>query len=151
MFDTLFERILVEYKGDRTNSPEFMSWFKNSKVLDKHKKPMVVYHSTNNDFSTFDGNESAQGVFWFTDNIHSLNAGEAGATGGKAIMPVYLSIQKMAGWKEYEKYGIGELQRDGYDGIKLDDNYVVFNANQIKSTFNKGTFNPDNDDIRESI
>ena len=42
----------------------------------------------------------------------------------------------MAGWDEYEKYGLGELSEMGYDGIKLDDDFIVFESKQIK-TINK--------------
>ena len=38
----------------------------------------------------------------------------------------------MAGWNEYEKYGLGQLYEMGYDGANLDDDYFVFNNNQIK-------------------
>lgn len=38
----------------------------------------------------------------------------------------------MAGWNEYEKYGLGQLRDMGYDGAKLDDDYFVFSPKQIR-------------------
>lgn len=35
----------------------------------------------------------------------------------------------------------------GYDGIKAGKEYVAFEPNQIKSVYNRGTFDPNNDNI----
>jgi len=37
------------------DNPNFMKWFKGSKVVDKNGKPLVVYHGSKNaGFSVFD-------------------------------------------------------------------------------------------------
>ncbi len=55
---------------------------------------------------------------------------------------------------------VSAMQNEGYDGaqiIELDDDsnavdvFVAFNPNQIKSTSNTGSFNPENNDIRYSF
>ena len=55
----------------------------------------------------------------------------------------------MAGWEEYEKYGLQEIIELGFDGIKLDDDYVIFEPTQIKSIHNEGNFDPYNTRILE--
>ena len=42
------------WKEKGTESPWFKRWFKDSKVVDGEGKPMVVYHGTAADFTTFD-------------------------------------------------------------------------------------------------
>lgn len=41
------------------------------------------------------------------------------------------------------------LQNIGYDGVIVNngEEYVAFNPNQIKSVYNRGTFDPNNDNI----
>ncbi len=38
---------------DITATPEFQAWFGDSKVVDTEGRPLVVYHGTNRDFSSF--------------------------------------------------------------------------------------------------
>ncbi len=55
-------------------SPEFKSWFGESKIIDKTGKPLVVYHGTKADFDAFDLNKIGQNglalgpSFYFTDS-----------------------------------------------------------------------------------
>lgn len=133
------------------HTDNFKKWFSDSKVVDEKGKPLVVYHGTNKDFSVFDNEKSAQGVHWFSSDKSKIQKGKSGAASSKNVMPVYLNAKKLAGWKEYEKYSLGEIEKMGFDGIKLDDDYIVFNPSQIKSaTGNSGAFNPKNPDIRGS-
>jgi hypothetical protein len=131
-----------------TTTKEFDRWFKGSKVVDENGEPLVVYHGTNKDFTEFDTQFAAQGVFWFSEDRAKIEKGESGAASSKNIIPVYLSAKKLAGWDEYNKLSLGEIENLGFDGIKLDDDYVIFEPNQIKSTENIGTFDPTTPDIR---
>lgn len=136
---------------DQTETPEFKRWFGESKVIDAEGKPLVVYHGTDKNFTKFDLDRVSDG-FWFSSNKEKISAGEAGAAGRANLIPVYLSIQKMAGWDEYERSSIGQLIRDGFDGVRLDDDYLVFNPTQIKSAIgNSGAFDPKNPDIAMSL
>lgn len=108
------------------------SWFQGSKVIDSEGNPLKVYHGTNINFDKFDLDFVAQGIIWFSSNENSILSGESGASGTNFIKEAYLSIKNPAGWVEYEKYGIGELKGLGYDGIILDNNYVVFDPSQIR-------------------
>ena len=89
-----------------------------------------------------------------TTDKAAIEAGDVGAQGKGDVMPLYASIKKPAGWKEYEKKSIGELKRDGFDGIILPDpdgskTVVIFEPTQVKSAVkNNGTFDPANADIR---
>ncbi len=145
----------------QTKTDNFKKWFgdweggkgKASKVVDESGEPLVVQHVTNEKFTQFDPDKAAMGgTFWFTADPSSIKEGLTGAglrPGKKQhIIDAYLSIKKMAGWPEYEKWGLGELKDRGFDGVKLDNDYIVFNSNQIKSaTGNTGAFSPDNPSI----
>jgi len=96
-----------------------------------------VYHGTNEKFNTFDPNKTADGTIWFTDNVDSIKNGEHGGDGNKFIMTRHITLNNPAGWDEYEKYSIGELEDMGYDGVILsqDDynNFIVFSTKSISS------------------
>ena len=130
----------------------FRAWFRDSKVVTPDGSPMVCYHQTQAKFDTFDISQSYSYSFWFTSDKSMIDRGETGASTRPGVpiitMPVFLSIQNMAGWNEYDKYGVGELIGMGFDGIKLDNNYVVFEPDQIKSaTNNNGDYAPNNSNI----
>ena len=105
------------------------------------------------------------GTFWFTSDKASIESGETGAglhpDKTQRTIDAYLSVQKMAGWDEYDKLSLGQLEDMGYDGVKLvmdkskpdgGADYIVFEPTQIKSaTGNQGSFDPSNPDIREAI
>jgi hypothetical protein len=70
----------------------------------------------------------------------------------------YIDSIKSGDWQAVEATPslIGELRRQGYDGIFFDENggktYAVFSSSQIKSaTENTGAYDPENPDIRCSI
>lgn len=111
--------------GNKNNGKEFT---KDSKVKKK------LYHITTENFDEFDPKKGAQGVIWLTENKGSILSNETGASlypGKKRyLLEVFVKIKKMAGWDEYDKYSFGELIQLGFDGIKLDDDYVIFNGNQ---------------------
>ena len=95
-----------------------------------------VYHGTNHEFDRFDMSKSAQGIIWFTDSIDSIKNGEHGA-GNKYILTRYITLNNPAGWPEYEKYSLGELDHMGYDGVILPhgdgvNDYIVFYLRSIR-------------------
>jgi len=101
-------------------------------------KKMIVYHGTGVLFKKFDLNRSTQGIIWFTSDKNSIASGENGAYGRKYLITAEVIMNNPAGWDEYHKKSIGELRRDGYDGVILpDDNDTnfdcfVWNTKQIK-------------------
>jgi hypothetical protein len=96
-----------------------------------------VYHGTNNKFSKFNFKNATQGIVWFTDSIDSIKQGEHGGAGNSIIMTRYITLNKPAGWAEYEKYGLGQLQSLGYDGVILPQegktDYFVFSPKSISA------------------
>jgi hypothetical protein len=96
-----------------------------------------VYHGTNEKFSNFNFKRATQGIVWFTDSIDSIQKGEHGGQGSKYIMTRYITINNPAGWEEYEKYGLGQLQDMGYDGVILPQgnktDYFVFSPKSISA------------------
>lgn len=140
--------------GGNIETDSFKKWFKGSKVVDKDGNPIKVYHGTGSKFNKFNIKKTTQGIIWFTSDKEAIEKGEVGAQGKGYIMDLYASIQNPAGWKEYDKYYLNQLQQEGYDGAILPDkngHFVgfVFNPSQLKSaTNNKGTYDINNPDLR---
>jgi GNAT superfamily N-acetyltransferase len=96
------DQSFMSQPGDITENPAFMSWFKGSKVVDDHGRPLRVYHGTGADIKEFSyeftgqGNDQLGSGFYFTNNkdtasgyATSRNQSDAGN-----VMPVYLAIKK---------------------------------------------------------
>ena len=115
-----------------------MKYLKLFESFDDHENVYKVYHGTNNKFGKFNFRNATQGIVWFTDSIDSIKNGETGGMGNKYIMTRYITINNPAGWPEYEKYTLGQLQGMGYDGVILplgDDvnDYIVFSNKSISA------------------
>lgn len=95
-----------------------------------------VYHGTNANFRKFDLKKTAQGILWFSNDKDKIKRGDAGANGSSKILHCEIKIDNPAGWDEYEKLTLWELETRGYDGIILPDgdsiDYVVFSPEQVK-------------------
>lgn len=146
----------VDSTEDQTDTPAFKRWFGDSKVVDAQGKPLVVYHGTSKRFSRVNMKKGAQGLFWMTSDKAAIEAGEVGASGRGVIMDLYAKVENPAGWDEYGKKGIGELIRDGFDGLILPDDgavtVVAFDRSQVKSADrNNGNFDPAKPSILESL
>lgn len=142
------------------NSEAFKRWFGDSKVVDESGQPLVVYHGTHNEFAIFDkgklksnsGRNALGDGFYFTSDEKRAGRYAYGFTGkGRGIgqnnvMAVYLDIRNPA-------YSAKEFDPDIHDGIidtsprTGEKTYLVVNSNQIKSVYNRGTFDPNNDNI----
>jgi len=101
-----------------------------------NEKVYRVYHGTNNQFDKFDFKQATQGIVWFTDSVDSIKKGEHGGMGSKYIMTRDIIINNPAGWEEYEKYGLQQLEDMGYDGVILPQgdktDYFVFSNKSIR-------------------
>ncbi|MBL9001561.1 MAG: hypothetical protein JNK25_10545 [Phycisphaerae bacterium] len=158
-------------------SEAFKRWFGDSKVVEKDGKPLVVYHGTHSDFSTFatggrpsHGYPAADGYF-FSDSTRASVAWNSRHEEDGRVLPVYLRISNplyidKEGWgtPSIEAEWIMEARRGGHDGIIGKDPsrrdgtvwdetfYIAFRPAQIKSaTGNRGTFDPADPDIRFSV
>jgi hypothetical protein len=157
----------------QTNTPEFKKWFGDSKVVDDDGQPLVVYHGTSEDFREFQsgkrvstrGQDVKRDVFYFDPNPSgaSLYADASASRGpGANVIPVYLSLQNpKLFYHQGDLIGadVASMKAEGHDGFiryYSDDPGIaeigVFSPTQIKSaTGNKGTFDPENPDIRMAI
>ena len=169
--------------NENIENNSFKSWFNNSKVIDKNGNPLIVYHGTDSKFDNFKSeyintrNHKEQFFgFWFTSNKSDAEQY------GKNIIKCYLSIQKPAtetnivkyarafnkkyklGYESYEcglnlletKHGRlfqNYLIKNGFDGIIFDNNYIVFEPNQIKiiETNNKITESKIQDKYKDQV
>lgn len=96
------------------------------------EKSIIAYHGSNVSIKKFDRKYSAQGVFWFSEDKQKILKGESGAVSSKYIITVKLNVKKTAGWNEYEPLSLGEIENLGFDSIKLDDDWIIFDNKNIK-------------------
>ncbi len=151
-------------KSPKTDTPEFKKWFGKSTVKEIDDTPKVLYHGTPEDFYVFKPSErrsksplSSLGNFFTEDRQEAQ--GYAGP--GGEIISVYAKVKKplvLNSWdipsnsKEQVDKFREYAKEQGFDGIYIRDegHYVVFKSEDIKSTANKGSFDPQNPDIRFS-
>lgn len=157
----------VDGKAD-IDTPEFKRWFGDSKIVDENGKVLELYHITKSKFDTFDISKAGKNTddnlnlrgFWFTDAETSNFAESIFSNGGNIPiekMPVYIKMENpyiVDNLNEFwENNSTEKLKQQGYDGVinKGADlggtEYIVFDPNQIKSVYNRGTFDPGNDNI----
>lgn len=125
------------FESKFTESDRFKLWFDGSKVVNLDNTPKVVYHGTGVNFRKFNSKYAAMGgIIWFTSDKSAIESGETGAAGSGYIKELYIRMLKPAGWDEYERLTLGQLENEGYDGAILpNDNGFdgfVFNINQIR-------------------
>ena len=143
----------------------FWRWFGDSKVVDENGEPLVVYHGTDEEepIRVFAGGHGGPGwdtgLAWFAEDL------EGAMAYGDNIIPVYLSIQNPALldgrdghlWKEAVRYNEDDpyqlFRKKGFDGLKTSEaggSWLVFSPTQIKSIYNRGTWDPTDLDIRRN-
>ncbi|MBA3622929.1 MAG: PLxRFG domain-containing protein [Methylibium sp.] len=123
-------------RADATESAAFKRWFGQSKVVDAHGKPLVVYHGTNHDVSAFNPKmigdnfaADARGFFFTTDPKMASEYAENDTVGvnkrdGANVMPAYVSLQKplIVDDAFLRKEGMAPIGKDE-DTISFWDNY----------------------------
>ena len=95
------------------------------------KSIVSAYHGTSKLFKSFDRHLSAQGVLWFSTDIEKIKGEFSGANSNKYIYSVDLAVENVAGWGEYEKLFLQHIEGKGFDSIKLDDDWVIFDPNRV--------------------
>lgn len=143
----LIKFLLRESITEPIVNDNFKKWFNGSKIVDDQGNPLVCYHGSGKNITFFDTKYSTQGVFWFSSDKEKILSGGSGAAATSNIIPVFISANKVAGWDEYEKLGLGQIEDMGYQAIKLDDDYIVFDPRRIKSINNKGTWDTNSKNI----
>lgn len=169
------EKFLKEQQNIEGNiNDNFWKWFGASKVK-KGSKPLVLYHGTKTNFDVFKPSKSIgnQGEkdqiegMYFTANRDAASFFSI-SDDDKYVKPVFLSLKN-----PYVTDSHDELKRElgitkfsevnkklkslGYDGLIMKRGfyanggpfvlYLAFYPNQIKSVYNDGTWNVNNDNI----
>jgi hypothetical protein len=94
---------------------------------------LTVYHGTSTNFTKFDLNQHTQKIIWFTSDLEGLKNRDKGAQGHGFILTLKVNIKNPAGWDEYDKYGLDELEQKGYDGVILNDKDGTFDGFVFKN------------------
>ena len=78
------------------------------------------YHGTNSDIDAFDPQKTAMGNIWFAENPKMTDSYTSNVSQGAGnVIPLKVRKGNVAGWNEYEKLGLGELETRGYDSTWL--------------------------------
>jgi hypothetical protein len=101
-----------------------------SKVAES--KTIQVFHGSRQPFDKFDLNQTAQGIIWFTEDINNIINELSGALSNKYILRAEITVSNPAGWEEYDKLFLDQIRQQGFDSIKLDDNWVIFDPDQVR-------------------
>ena len=132
------------------NENKFSNWFDGSKITNDMGNPLVVYHSTNKEFSVFKLKGLSQGFFFSTSsdvNMYPrLFDKERPYSNNASIIPVYLSIKnpKIIDYYSsdpyFENIEISEAKKEGYDGLIINykngiNTIVAFSNKQIRSIY----------------
>jgi hypothetical protein len=159
-------KVFESSESDIKINDNFWRWFDKSKVT-HNKEPLIVYHGSQSDFDEF------KGYSFFTDDY--MNAD--GYASGEYVYEVYLRMNtpltidcKGKKWDEIDTpYGtstimvIQNINRGKHDGVIftnvkdswIDDEdyqdpgtvYVTFSANQVKSIYNDGSWDINDNNI----
>lgn len=106
------------------------------RIAQSLQAPGSLYHISNNLFQRFDAEFLAQGVVYFAKSRDDLLSGGSGADANFA-KPVYLytcttSASHPAGYDEYDRYSLDELESQGYDSLDLEEDFVVFDPGKVE-------------------
>ena len=142
-------RPIYNSNGDKIAEDEkslinFWKWFRDSRVVDKQGRPLVMYHGTNKKFTEFDKNRigrkhkdlyQGKGFYFTSEYYDAYNY-------GKKLVSVYLRVENPA----LSTYGL-KPKNDGISAVH--DVWIVFEPNQIKSVDNNGNWSATSNDIYE--
>lgn len=160
---------------DPTNpmaNPNFRRWFGESKVVDEAGNPLRVFHGTGASFSRFDprkrGSAShqpdAREGYFLTSNpsvadTYAESSVYENIRAQPNVVPAFVGMQSpldiTAGSSSVEN-AIRRAKLEGRDGVILrgdrdggdiGDTFITFDPTQIKSVFNRGTFDPNDPNI----
>jgi hypothetical protein len=117
------EQMKASARRAQTDTPEFKRWFGDSKVVDENGEPLVVYHSTQSDFSTFERSRDIGFHFGTAAQANTRATANRGWESEKlkdntSIMPVYLSIKNPVRLKDQGDAWVHQVPNDLYnDGL----------------------------------
>ena len=127
-----------DWFGDWENDPD-----NSSKVVDENGEPMVVYHGTQSEFSSFDKDailerkDGIKGFYFVTEKRRGSVAGYYAQENGN-VMPVFLNIRQPLVKSTIEKYDVKDIP-SGSDGIistagnDIERRYYDYTDEQVKT------------------
>ncbi len=96
-----------------------------------HESTIVAYHGSDVPIRRFDRDKTAMGIFWFSENRGAVERGDR-ANVTKWLITARLDVgKKIAGWDEYDKLGLYELEQQ-FDSVRLDDDWIIFDPSRIR-------------------
>lgn len=101
-------------------------------LVEETEKTVVAYHGSNILIKNFSRDYGAQGVMWFSEDKEIILRGGSGACSTKYVMTVELTVNKSAGWDEYDKLYLEQIEEEGFDSIHIDENWIMFDPQRIK-------------------
>ena len=165
------------YRDMGTESPFFKAWFGKSKVVDDAGNPMTVYHGSGSDFDTF--KSSKMGTFGpaiYTTPDKKAAFEYAGGHDGNHVYELFVksdnpfTVNSSLDSKEFWDVTTGEKDEErikdflskGYDSAiakgygnsvfgKTSPEIASYYPSSVKSTANRGTFNPNDQNIYKAI
>jgi len=98
--------------------------------------PRTLWHVSNQRFRKFDPRMTAQGILWFAKDRDDLLKNLHGAS-IRTSVPVYVyevatKVKNPAGWDEYDKYMLDQIEQIGFDSIDLGDDVIVFDPKNVR-------------------
>lgn len=91
-----------------------------------------AYHGSSHPVRRFDRSKTVDGTFWFSEDFDKILRGESGAASVKWLIEVDLLVDQVAGWEEYDRYYLEQLESMGYSAIHLDNDWIIFDPDRIK-------------------
>ena len=166
--DFFFQENIYKYGRADTNTPAFKKWFAKSRVTDEKGLPRVLYQATAETFKPYGvGDNLPAGIYFSTPQASQTYNRSKKAS---PIMDVYVKMENplvvdAAGKNFHDFYDTvaeksKQAQEQNYDGLivknireqdnggaKLTDAYMPFDAKNVKSVHNRGTFSADTANI----
>ena len=166
------------YREAGTESPFFKAWFGNSKVVDEAGEPLKGYHGSAAEFDVFRPSKTGNlGPAIYTSPDREAAEEFAKTHDGANIYELFINSEnpltlsnsleaseefwgKLAGKTEAD--AIADLHKQGYDGAwavgrgesrwgNTAPEIAVYSPYQLKSTSNRGTFNPADPNIYKGL
>lgn len=96
--------------------------------IENNGKTIIAYHQTSLEAAQkirrygFNFKTSLHKIVWFTNDLTDL---ENGSSGRGAILKLEITIDKSAGWKEYDKFVLDQIERN-FDSVILPEKDGTF-------------------------
>ena len=124
--------------------------------IEGHKKKasqqIIAYHGSKLPVLQFD----TRGIIWFSEDKDKILNGDAGAGYPNYLITVELNVKNTAGYDEYEKYFLDQLEQEGYDSVYFENDWIIFSPDSIKilsteKINKKASLEPVLDDVKKQI